>query len=129
MKLLNCIAATLTASFCAHPAMAQSIRGEIGEQSRATIGISVSVMPTFALSRSGNEGPPEASAQGFANGLKLASNTSGIRYTLVPQAPEETKANQWSPVTSSAGIGKEAVRAGGGGEPKPASLLILVVPD
>ena len=61
------------------PVMAQSIRGAMGLQSRASIGISVSVMPRFqvALSEDSNVANP-ASA-----GLLQVRSTAGLRYAFV----------------------------------------------
>lgn len=92
----------------AAPGYSQSLRGELGAQSRASIHISVTVMPRFQL----NASPREPS---------LSSNAPALRYSLVSLPLDGSSA---SPArANSAGKGATLdVRSGQG-------LLVLVVPD
>jgi hypothetical protein len=91
---------------------AQSIRGQLGQQSRATIRISVSVAPRFSISKDRRTGANEA--------LKVSSNAGPLRYALVRE-PASEDAPQAIEVPSGAGTAPDS---GGRG-----SALVLVVPD
>ena len=82
-------------------AHAQSIRGALGPQSRASISIQASVMPTFKLS-------------GASSAPRLSSNAPSLRYSLVVDSERPA-----SPVATSGSPARDA------DEP----LLMLVVPD
>jgi hypothetical protein len=84
-------------------------RGALGAQSRATIRISLSVAPRFALASGG----AKASAQATEGPALFSSNAPGLRYALVRQAR---------------GPGEAGPGAKAGVEPLAASLW-LVTPD
>jgi hypothetical protein len=65
-------------------AHAQQVSGQMGAQSRGTIGISISVAPRFDLARD-SQAPGSGPAE--ANFLPSA-NSSALRYTLVAEKAE-----------------------------------------
>jgi hypothetical protein len=90
------------------PAYSQSIRGELGAQSRASIHISVTVMPRFQVPAS----PREPS---------LSSNAPALRYSLVRLPLDGSSASR----AQAGSAGK-----GGGLNVSPGQgSLVLVVPD
>lgn len=84
----------------ASPACSQSTRGALGAQSRASIRIEASVMPTFRLSSA-------------ASGASLSSNAPSIRYSLLVDDDRVPRA-----------VGTRGSLSRGTGP-----LLLLVVPD
>ena|SRR5689334_17805146 len=103
-SLFSTAGAPLLALFAAAPASSQSIRGELGDQSRATIHISVTVMPRF---------DPQAALA--ARGLP--SDGSVLRYSLVRLPPNgsPTVGDQGKGAAPHAGVSR--------------NILLLVVPD
>lgn len=92
----------------AAPGYSQSIRGELGAQSRASIHISVTVMPRFQLPASSRE-------------PSLSSNAPALRYSLVRLPLDGSSAGP--AMARSAGRGAALEVSSGQG------LLVLVVPD
>jgi hypothetical protein len=75
---------------------AQPAEGSLGEQSRASIEISVSVMPRFSLGQSSNVAPPvKAGGEDGQGAVQLFSNSSDLRIHLVgpssSPAPDEAR--------------------------------------
>lgn len=103
-SLISTAGAPLLALFAAAPASSQSIRGELGDESRATIHISVTVMPRFDLRAA-------LAAPG------LPSDGSVLRYSLVrlPLNGSPTVRDQAKGAGPDAGVGR--------------NTLLLVVPD
>lgn len=65
------------------PAAAQAVRGSLGARSQATIRISVSVAPRFAI------GQLPGSIDKRPAAPPIWSITPGLRYTIVADAPDE----------------------------------------
>jgi hypothetical protein len=99
-------ACALLPLFAPAPAYAQSIRGNLGAQSRASIHISVTVIPRFQIPASAGE-------------LSLL-NAPALRYSLV-RTPLDGSST--SPTKAESGKG-----AGLGATPEKVAL-VLVVPD
>lgn len=100
LSLIKAAAALPLVTLGATPVDSQSIRGTLGPQSRATIRIEASVMPTFRLS----SGTPA---------LSLSSNAPSIRYSLLVDN---------EPASSAVGTSDPARGA-------DVPLVLLVVPD
>lgn len=98
----------LLLAFAAAPASSQSIRGQLGAQSRGSIHISVTVMPQFQL-LAGTWTP------------SLSSNASALRYSLLRLRPDGTVLSKPEPQD----LGREAPFDEADGQ----YSLMLVVPD
>lgn len=108
MRLWRLISTGCVLLCAAAPGYAQSIRGALAAQSRASIHISVTVMPRFQL-------PPGSSD------ARLSSNAPALRYSLVRLPLDGSSASP--PMAQSAGKGGAFDVSLGGGS------LLLVVPD
>jgi hypothetical protein len=87
---------------------AQTSNGVMGPQSRATIRISVSVMPRFSVAEGRNAAGIASDQSGPMQPLNVSSNAPGLRFSLVAASEAQR---------DSAGQSADGAR------------LLLVVPD
>jgi hypothetical protein len=73
-------------------ARCQSLRGQLGPQSRASIRISVSVAPRFMIKgeASSPDAPRVDAAGAGRSDVQFASNAPGMRYTVIAEAAPMT---------------------------------------
>jgi len=111
--LLRLIVGVATALLICGPSTAQSGHGAMGPESRSTIRISVSVMPSFHI-RTDGEGE---------NRVSSASNAPAIRYTIVeaPVVPSEAQIRSGDPPPQADELALERAAMG--------MRVIMIVPD